>query len=563
MFYGSKIFCPLLTSLRSNMTQIGFWRACINASDDEKDHENFKMMNARSPFVADAIIANPPSFAHIHCAERLGIPLHLMFTFPYTPTQEFPHPLANVKQTNEDPSYTNFISYPMVEMMTWQGYSYSVFHFKIVGLIFVCSLGDLINKFRVKTLGLEPVSTLWAPGQLYRLKVSHTYLWSPTLVPKPHDWGHEIKITGFVYLDLAPSFEPPKDLLEFLDKHPPPIYVGFGSIVVEDSEGFTNMIFDAVRRSNVRALVSKGWSDLGGCHLPDNIFLLENIPHDWIFPRVSAVVHHGGAGTTAAGIKFGKPTMIIPFFGDQHFWGNMINKSGAGPPPVPYKNLTVEILADGIKSCLSDETRDSAQKIAESIEAEGDGAANAMASFHRSLVLKGKYSMRCSILEDRVAVWNIKKKNVRLCALAAEILMKEKKINPKQLKLIRHNEWNDFEGPGEPITGGASALLGTATGITAGIGSVPYQIGKKTKKRVDHEKSKTKNSQIICYKGKKGHKNQAVGGNNRELIKCRRRHGTFYLLLTQIQKIASVITLPILRLASRQQLHNFVLQKIY
>lgn len=95
----------------------GFWRACINATDDEKDEENVKMMYDKHPFVADAIIANPPSFAHIHCAERLGIPLHLMFTFPYTPTQQFPHPLANIKASNVDTNYTNFMSYPLVEMM--------------------------------------------------------------------------------------------------------------------------------------------------------------------------------------------------------------------------------------------------------------------------------------------------------------------------------------------------------------------------------------------------------------------------------------------------------------
>jgi len=108
---------------RAQMAEMfdGFWRACINATDDEKDIHNLKMLGANAPFVADAIIANPPSFAHVHCAERLGIPLHLMFTFPYTPTQSFPHPLANIKKSNIDPGYTNFMSYPLVEMMTWQG----------------------------------------------------------------------------------------------------------------------------------------------------------------------------------------------------------------------------------------------------------------------------------------------------------------------------------------------------------------------------------------------------------------------------------------------------------
>jgi hypothetical protein len=95
----------------------GFWRACINATDYEKEPSNVRMMAGKHPFVADVIIANPPCFAHVHCAERLGVPLHLMFTFPYSPTQAFPHPLANIKSSNIDPSYTNFMSYPLVEMM--------------------------------------------------------------------------------------------------------------------------------------------------------------------------------------------------------------------------------------------------------------------------------------------------------------------------------------------------------------------------------------------------------------------------------------------------------------
>ncbi|KAL8954757.1 MAG: hypothetical protein Q9183_006947, partial [Haloplaca sp. 2 TL-2023] len=95
----------------------GFWRACINSTDQENDPANVSMMEARNPFVADAIIANPPSFAHVHCAERLGIHVHLVFTFPYSPTQQFPHPLANVKKSNVDTNYTNFMSYPLVEMM--------------------------------------------------------------------------------------------------------------------------------------------------------------------------------------------------------------------------------------------------------------------------------------------------------------------------------------------------------------------------------------------------------------------------------------------------------------
>jgi UDP:flavonoid glycosyltransferase YjiC (YdhE family) len=450
----------------------GFWRACINATDDEKDTRNLKMMGEKDPFVADAIIANPPSFAHIHCAEALGIPLHLMFTFPYTPTQSFPHPLASIKKSNVDPGYTNFISYPLVEMMVWQG------------------LGDLVNDFRQKTLGLDPVSTLWAPGASYRLHVPFTYMWSPGLVPKPRDWGAEIDVSGFVFLDLASSFKPPSDLEKFLSAGEQPVYIGFGSIVVDDPNHFTEMIFEAVKLAGVRALVSKGWGGLGGDNVPDNIFMLENTPHDWLFPRVKACVIHGGAGTTAIALKCGKPTMVVPFFGDQHFWGSMLEKAKAGPEPVPYKHLSAEKLAEGIKYCLTDEARDAAAEMAKDIELEGDGAENACKSFHSHLTLHGKHSMRCSVLEDRVAVWQLKDTHVKLSALAADIIVDKGHVPWKKLRLIRHNEWNDFEGPGEPVTGFAGSLVSTVSDVVGGVAGVPLRLAKSSAARRERKERK-------------------------------------------------------------------------
>ncbi|KAI7302173.1 UDP-Glycosyltransferase/glycogen phosphorylase [Hortaea werneckii] len=455
----------------------GFWRACINTTDDEKDGQNLKMMGDKAPFVADAIIANPPSMAHVHIAEKLGIPLHMMFTFPYSPTQAFPHPLANIKQSksNVDANYVNFMSYPLVEMMTWQG------------------LGDIVNRFRERTLGLEPVSSLWAPGALYRMKVPYTYLWSPSLVPKPNDWGPEIDIAGFVFLEMANNFQPPKELTDFLEAGDMPIYIGFGSIVVDDPDAFTNMIFDATKKAGVRALVNKGWGGLGGDdrEIPDHIHMLGNTPHDWLFPRVKAVVHHGGAGTTAIGLKLAKPTMIVPFFGDQPFWGAMVADAKAGAHEcVPYKRLNADKLAEGIKQCLTEESQQNVQRIADSISNEGDGAENAVKSFHRSLPLAGRANMRCSILEDRVAVWQLRGSSLRLSALAAEILHEKGKIKWGDLKLLRVYEWNDFDGPGEPITGTAGALKDSLYDIGEGVGMVPVRVAKHIRKHEEHERKK-------------------------------------------------------------------------
>lgn len=310
-------------------------------------------------------------------------------------------------------------------------------------------------------------------------------MWSPGLIPKPADWGPEIDISGFVFLDLASSFKPPETLAQFLEAGEPPVYIGFGSIVVDDPDRFTTMIFEAVKKVGVRALVSKGWGGLGDeDNVPNNIYMLENTPHDWLFPRVSAVVHHGGAGTTAIGLKCGKPTMIVPFFGDQPFWGAMVARAGAGAhEAIPYKRLTADKLAEGINQCLSPEAKTAAEKLAEDIAEDGDGAKNAVESFHQHLSMQGEHSMRCSILPEHVAVWTLKRSNLRLSALAAELLVERKKFKWQDLRLARHHEWNDFEGPGEPLTGGGAAVMHSAGGIVKGVGGMPVRWARRIRKR--------------------------------------------------------------------------------
>ncbi|KAG5930355.1 hypothetical protein E4U42_001870 [Claviceps africana] len=465
----------------------GFWRSCIHANEEERiSDQEADAMDGRHVFIADVIIANPPCFAHIHCAEALGIPLQLVFTFPYTPTRAFPHPLANIKKSNVDQGYTNFISYPLVEMMTWQG------------------LGDLINDFRVRTLSLHPISTLWAPCATYRMHVPVTYLWSPALVPKPEDWGEEVNVSGFVFLDLASSFRPLAPLLDFLDAGEPPIYIGFGSIVVDDADSFTELIFEAVQKAGVRALVSRGWGGFGRDKAPDNVFMLDNTPHDWLFPRVKACVHHGGAGTTAIGLKCGLPTMIIPFFGDQYFWGSMMGKSGAGPEPVPYKHLTSDKLAQGIKYLLTEEAKSAAAKLAESIAKEGDGAQNTVATFLKNVKLYGPSSMSCAILPSHVSVWHVKGTHVQLSAPAAHVLVTSGQLTWKDLRLRRHTEWLDFDGPGEPVTAVAESIKNTVRDVFVGVGSAPYRVSKTAKRRVKHKMKSIRKSEDVPQHGAEG-----------------------------------------------------------
>jgi UDP-glucoronosyl and UDP-glucosyl transferase len=221
--------------------------------------------------------------------------------------------------------------------------------------------------------------------------------------------------------------------MAFLNAGPPPVYIGFGSIVVDDPEAMTKMIFDAVKKAGVRALVSKGWGGLGADELgiPDGVFMLGNCPHDWLFKHVSAVVHHGGAGTTAIGIAMGKPTVVVPFFGDQEFWGSMVARAGAGPEPIAYKDLNSDLLAASIATATTPEALKKAGELAESVAKE-KGAETGAKQFHSHLPID---KMRCSVSSGRAAVWRIRRTDIRLSALAATVLGNEGLVDFKDLRL--------------------------------------------------------------------------------------------------------------------------------
>lgn len=200
---------------------------------------------------------------------------------------------------------------------------------------------------------------------------------------------------------------------------------------MDNPNELTEMIFSAVKKTGVRALVSKGWGGLGAEEAPENVFMLGNCPHDWLFQYVSCVVHHGGAGTSAIGIAMGKPTVVVPFFGDQPFWGAMIFRAGAGPEPVPFKKMTADILAESITRALQPDIQSAVKEMSEKIAGE-NGAADAASSFHQSLNYD---SMRCLLSPEHVAVWRVKKTNLRLSGLAAATLIDHGQMVLSDLKL--------------------------------------------------------------------------------------------------------------------------------
>ena len=203
--------------------------------------------------------------------------------------------------------------------------------------------------------------------------------------------------------------------------------------MVDDQVRLTKIVFEAVQKSGQRAIISKGWGNLGtdDVEVPDNVLMIGNCPHDWLFRQVSCVIHHGGAGTTAAGLALGRPTIIIPFFGDQQFWGEIVARAGAGPVPIPHKQLTVEKLREAIETALKPSTRDKAQEIAKKMEKES-GVRDGVRSFHRQLDIK---SLRCLVCPSRPAVWHLKRTNIGLSAFAAAVLVDLGRVKPEDLVL--------------------------------------------------------------------------------------------------------------------------------
>lgn len=234
---------------------------------------------------------------------------------------------------------------------------------------------EVTNAFRAE-LDQRPFTVASYYGGLRDVPTVHGY--SAHVVPRPADWPDNQHITGYWFLDEEEGWAPPPDLLAFLEAGPPPIYVGFGSATASDAQRVTEMIIAALAQSGQRGVISQGWAGLHAHDVPASVYLLQAAPHSWLFPRMAGVVHHGGAGTTAAGLRAGVPSFLIPHFADQPYWARRVHELGAGPRPVDKAKLTQAALADGIRQLVSDAImRGRAAELGAAIRAE-DGVVNAV-----------------------------------------------------------------------------------------------------------------------------------------------------------------------------------------
>lgn len=345
---------------------------------------------------ADLLIESPSAMAGIHISEALRIPYMRAFTMPWTRTRAYPHAFI-VPDQKKGGSY-NYLTHVIFESVFWKGIS------------------GQVNKWRVKDLGL-PKTSLY---QMQQFKVPFLYNVSPTIFPPSVDFPDWIRVTGYWFLDegAAETYEPPEELLRFLqaafEDGKKVVYIGFGSIVVNDPKSLTQAIVDAVLDADVRCILNKGWSgrlnkkekNEPEIELPPEIFNSGNVPHDWLFSRIDAAVHHGGSGTTGATLRAGLPTIIKPFFGDQFFYANRVEDIGVG---IALRKLNTKTLSKALKTVVTDlRMIEKAEKVSKMIKKE-NGVLDAIESIYsqleyaRSLVINKQQNMRPEFLRHRMS----------------------------------------------------------------------------------------------------------------------------------------------------------------
>lgn len=322
--------------------------------------DGWKAADAARP---ELVLFHPKGFAGTMIAEKFGCPAVICLPFPMmVPTGDRPH-----------------IGFPNLPF----GRAYNRWTYSVVNTMAALAVKGELRKARAAH-GLPRARSYSAIRNADSERLPSMTAVSPSVVPQPSDWGATDQMTGYWFLDAEPDFTPSSELADFLASGPPPVYIGFGSISGKNPKRLAEIAIGALQETNQRGILATGWGGLEASDLPHTILKIDGAPHDWLFPQMAAVVHHGGAGTTASGLRAGVPSIITPFLGDQPFWGERVHALGAGPAPIPQKKLTMSNLANAIRVCTQDsEIQERAKRLGSRVRSE-NGIENAI-SFLKTL----------------------------------------------------------------------------------------------------------------------------------------------------------------------------------
>jgi sterol 3beta-glucosyltransferase len=274
------------------------------------------------------VVVHPPSGGH-RIAEALGVPSVPAALQPvWVPTSTFRNPMLPVPL----PRALNRASYLPIKLMLR---SFNAVADKALDLPRRRGRHDVLRR-----PDGGPATVLQA--------------FSGELLPAVPDYPPWVHTTGFWYLPAPPDWTPPSYLTEFLGAGDPPVYLGFGSMAGRDPRRLGEIVAEAAARAGMRAVIVSGWGGISLDELPDGVLLLDQAPHDWLFPRMAAIVHHGGSGTTGAALAAGRPQVVCPFVADQPFWAARAHAVGVAPPPQPQRRLTATGLAEAIRRAVTD-----------------------------------------------------------------------------------------------------------------------------------------------------------------------------------------------------------------
>lgn len=319
---------------------------------------------------SDLLIFAPLAAWGYHLAEALNIPAILVTPMPVVATRSYPF----LKFANSSPEklagYFNVFTFRLLEFLSWQ------------------KSRALMNQFRQEVLQLPPLSRFGAryrrshPPHLSPLPVLNCY--SEAVLPPPPDWPSQVHQGSYLFLDESAPYTPSPELQAFLQAKPKPFYIGFGSMITCNPELIIDTIITALRKTGQRAIFCTGWGGFTTSEIPD-LYIMQEVPHEWLLPQVTAAIHHGGSGTTAATLRAGTPSIVVPFFADQPAWGKRLEQLGVGTAPIPFAELNAQTLAARIQIIIGTPSmQQKVQDLSQQIQKE-DGMAMAIKVIERYL----------------------------------------------------------------------------------------------------------------------------------------------------------------------------------